>query len=166
MFPVLSVATHSTLIKADSTRFKAILPAQVVPLLIANTFFKCPLSALLVAFQKVVGSANPLLPKFAMPVQCMSHCKFKIFSCLYVHRSSSRPRATSTSSREPLTNSTNATTLHKTFVRRIILLFKRIREPKRPRHSRRFSFIPPGFVTVDPTQFTKSARRRAIYVNF
>ncbi|EDR14664.1 uncharacterized protein LACBIDRAFT_305516 [Laccaria bicolor S238N-H82] len=77
-----------------------------------------------------------------------------------------RPRATSTSSREPLTNSSNATTLHKTFVRRVILFWKRIKEPKRPRHSRRFSFIPPGFVTVDPAQFTKSARRRAIYVNF
>ncbi|KIK09015.1 hypothetical protein K443DRAFT_672056 [Laccaria amethystina LaAM-08-1] len=77
-----------------------------------------------------------------------------------------RPRATSISSQEPLTNPSSATTLRKTFVRRIILLLKRIREPKRPRHSRRFSFIPPGFVTVDPAQFTKSARRRAIYVDF
>lgn len=114
-------------------------------------------------------SSDPQTPSYQgsqCPYSVCITASFKIFSCLYVHRSSSRPRATSTSSREPLTNSTNATTLHKTFVRRIILLFKRIREPKRPRHSRRFSFIPPGFVTVDPTQFTKSARRRAIYVNF
>jgi len=76
LFSVLSVATRSTLIKGFWTGFKTILPAQVVPLLVTNTFFTCPLSALLVAFQKVVESANPLLPRFEMPVQRMSHCKF------------------------------------------------------------------------------------------
>ncbi|KAJ7334075.1 hypothetical protein DFH08DRAFT_298038 [Mycena albidolilacea] len=54
----------------------------------------------------------------------------------------------------------------KTFKRRIILLWKRLSGPSRPRASRRFSFMPPDFDLVSHDGHSRSkrdSRRRSKY---
>ncbi|KAJ6591637.1 hypothetical protein DFH09DRAFT_180252 [Mycena vulgaris] len=50
----------------------------------------------------------------------------------------------------------------KTFKRRLILIWKRLSSPSRPRASRRFSFIPPDFALVSHDEPLKSRDSRRV----
>ncbi|TFK40002.1 hypothetical protein BDQ12DRAFT_681598 [Crucibulum laeve] len=62
---------------------------------------------------------------------------------------------------------TRSKTSKKTLKRRIVLAWKNFSQPKRARQSRRFSYMPPGFMRVDVAaqQMSKSERRRGRYWN-